>query len=139
MAFLDLLNPSSGARQLKTPRARAVFRSAFPTMKTLLDSGHDLFVEFCDYDKNWGFLLFLRPARHQALSVGRALAASILLGLPLGLFGSILVALLARELGKSPPALFIFPALLIAVYFVAAQLTLFRAWNRRAERLAQMK
>lgn len=97
----------------------------------------DLFIDFCDADVNWSFLLFLRPERHQTIGAVRALAASVLLGLPLGLFGSILIGIIARQLDKSPPALLLFPAVLVTLYFVTAQLTVFRAWNRRAVRLAR--
>ncbi|HEY8944150.1 MAG TPA: hypothetical protein VIM73_07805 [Polyangiaceae bacterium] len=108
-------------------------------LKTPLDSGYDLFIDFCDYDRNWSFLLFLRPERNKAIGLVRAFFAALLLGVPLGLFGSIVVALMARELGKAPPALLVFPVVLTAVYFFAAQLTLFRAWNRRAQLLARRK
>ena len=107
--------------------------------KTTISPADNLFVDFCDHDGNWGFLLFLRPERHENIGVVRALAASVLLGLPLGLFGSILVSLAARLFDKAPPAVLVFPAVLVAVYFVASQVTLFRAWNRRAARLAQLK
>lgn len=102
-----------------------------------MSSDDDLLTAFCDADENWGFLLFLRPLRHESIGALRALAAAVLLGLPLGLLGSILVAVVARELGKSPPDLFVFPAALIAVYFLAGWLTVFRAWNRRAARLSR--
>ncbi len=107
--------------------------------KTTISPADNLFVDFCDYDRNWGFLLFLRPERHESIGVARALAASVPLGLPIGLLGSILVSLAARLFDKPAPAVLAFPAVLVAVYFVAAHMTLFRAWNRRAERLARLK
>jgi hypothetical protein len=107
--------------------------------KRSLSSTDDLLIDFCDYDKNWSFLLFLRPRPEENIGPARALAAAVLLGMPLGMFGSILVSLVARELGKPAPALLVFPALLIAIYFCVAQLTLFRAWNRRAAQLARVQ
>lgn len=112
-------------------------RAHIPMSNHSINPTDDLFVDFCDSDVNWSFLLFLRPERQQAIGVVRAFAVSVLLGLPLGLFGSILIGLIARELGKTPPAVFLFPAVLTALYFVSAQLTVFAAWNRRAARLAR--
>jgi len=97
----------------------------------------DEFIDFCDRDSNWGPLLFLRPERKQKLSLGRTLAGAVLLGAPLGLLGSICMSLFARFSAQPAPALMYFPLVLTLGYFCAARLTLARAWNQRAARLAR--
>lgn len=97
----------------------------------------DVFVDFCDRDANWGPLLFLRPARNERMGVTRTLAGAVLLGLPLGLFGSIAMALFARLFERPEPGMLYFPVILIVAYWVVSNLTLARAWNRRAARLAR--
>jgi hypothetical protein len=93
--------------------------------------------DFCDHDPNWGPLLFLRPERREKMSPLRTAAGAVLLGLPYGLLATILLALFARVMARPAPALFIFPLLLTLGYWLVAQLTLARAWNRRAARLAR--
>lgn len=97
----------------------------------------DLFVDFCDRDANWGPLLFLRPARNARMGLARTLAGAVLLGLPLGLLGSIAMTLFARLFERPEPGLVYFPLTLIAAYWFVASITLARAWNRRATRLAR--
>lgn len=99
----------------------------------------DLFVNFCDYDANWGPILFLRPERNASIGLSRWLAAAVLVGVPLGLFGSIVVSLIARSLEKPIPPVLAFPLALTAIYFVIGRFTIVRAWNRRATRLAQLR
>lgn len=95
------------------------------------------FVDFCDQDSNWGPLLFLRPERKERMGLVRTVAGAVLLGLPLGLFGTIVMTLFARLVSQPAPALAYFPAILTVAYWVVAQVTLARAWNRRALRLAR--
>ena len=95
------------------------------------------FIDFCDRDANWGPLLFLRPSRTQRIRTTRTLAGAVLLGLPLGILGSICMVLFARLAARPEPALFFFPAILTAGYWIVGHITLVRAWNRRAERLAR--
>jgi hypothetical protein len=97
----------------------------------------DVFVDFCDQDSNWGPLLFLRPGRNERMGLPRTIAGAVLLGLPLGLFGTIVMTLFARLVSQPAPALVYFPAILTVAYWVVAQVTLARAWNRRALRLAR--
>jgi hypothetical protein len=94
-------------------------------------------VDFCDRDTNWGPLLFLRPARADRMSPGRTAAGAVLLGIPLGLFAAIVLTLMARALSRPVPPVGYFPPLLTVAYWVVAQFTLARAWNRRAARLAR--
>jgi hypothetical protein len=93
------------------------------------------FVDFCDRDANWGPLLFLRPARNERLSLWRTGVGALLLGAPFGLLATIVLTLVARGFEVAGPSLFVFPLLLTAGYWLIAQLTLARAWNRRSARL----
>src|SRR5438128_2159549 len=95
-----------------------------------------VFTDFCDHDPNWGPLLFLRPARQERMSVLRTALGALLLGLPYGLLATILLTLCARMLSHPVPSLLQFPLFLTCGYWLVAQLTLARAWNRRAKRLA---
>jgi len=97
----------------------------------------DELIDFCDRDSNWGPLLFLRPDRKQRLSLGRTVAGAVLLGVPLGLLGSIFMSLFARVVSQPAPALMYFPLILTLGYFCVAKVTLVRAWNQRATRLAR--
>lgn len=97
----------------------------------------DLLIDFCDRDSTWGPLLFLRPERKERMSQARTAAGAVLLGVPLGLLGSILMTLFARAVDQSSPGLFYFPLVLTVGYWLVAQLTLARAWNQRAARLAR--
>jgi hypothetical protein len=96
-----------------------------------------VFTDFCDRDANWGPLLFLRPAREARISAARTGLGALILGLPYGLLATILLSLLARAVAQPAPSLAHFPLLLTLGYWLVAQLTLARAWNRRAERLAR--
>jgi hypothetical protein len=97
----------------------------------------DLLIDFCDQDSNWGPLLFLRPARHERIGSARALAGAVLLGLPLGIIGSIVMVLFARFVSQPEPTLMYFPTILTIAYWIVGSVTLVRAWNHRAARLAR--
>jgi hypothetical protein len=99
----------------------------------VLPSDRD-FIEFCECDSNWGPLLFLRPAADERMSVRHTAFGAILLGVPFGLFATIILTLYAHFIGKPAPALFQYPLLLSLGYWLTAQLTLARAWNRRVKR-----
>ena len=79
----------------------------------------------------------MRPDRKQRISTLRNIAGALILGLPFGLLGTILVTLLMRVLEKPAPALMYFPLVLTLVYTVVARVTVVRAWNDRANRLAR--
>jgi hypothetical protein len=95
------------------------------------------FIDFCDRDANWGPLLFLRPERKQRIGATRTIAGAVLLGLPLGLLGAIVMSLFAAAMARPAPALMFFPLLLTLAYGVVGHITLARAWNQRAARLAR--
>jgi hypothetical protein len=97
----------------------------------------DVFNDFCDRDSNWGPLLFLRPDRRARMSALRTAAGALLLGLPYGLLAAILLGLCARLFSQPMPSLVQFPVFLTLGYWLVAQFTLARAWNRRAARLAR--
>ena len=97
----------------------------------------DNLIDFCDRDSNWGPLLFLRPERKQRMSQRRTAAGAVLLGIPLGLLGSILMNLFALAMQQRAPGLFYFPLVLTLGYWLVAHFTLARAWNQRAARLAR--
>jgi hypothetical protein len=97
----------------------------------------DHLIDFCDRDSNWGPLLFLRPARKERMSHARTAAGALLLGAPLGLFGSIVMHLFARLVHQQAPGLMYFPLVLTLGYWLVAHITLARAWNQRAARLAR--
>lgn len=97
----------------------------------------DLLTAFCDHDKKWGPILFLRPPRHQRLGLTRLLAMAALPGIGLGLFGSILLLLAARAVGQAAPPVYAFPLALTCIYFAVCRLTIVPAWNRRAARISR--
>jgi hypothetical protein len=97
----------------------------------------DQLIDFCDRDSNWGPLLFLRPERKERMDVARTIAGAVLLGVPLGLLGSILMSLFGSLMSQPSPGLFYFPAVLTLGYWCVARFTLARAWNQRASRLAR--
>lgn len=88
--------------------------------------------ELSDRDDMWGPLLFLRPERSRPMSPARVLVLSGLLGLFYGMLGNVVLALLAKVGPQGKPPVWLMPALLTAVYFVCAQLSVAAAWNRRA-------
>jgi hypothetical protein len=97
----------------------------------------DVFNDFCDRDSNWGPLLFLRPLRRERMSPVRTALGALLLGLPYGLLATIVLTLCARLFSRPLPSVVQFPLFLSLGYWLVAQFTLARAWNRRAERLAR--
>jgi hypothetical protein len=90
-----------------------------------------------DRDDMWGPLVFLRPPRHKAMSAGRVLLISSVLGLFYGTLGNVVIALLTRTGMGYRPSPLVMPVLLTAMYFVCAQLSLVGAWNRRARALSR--
>lgn len=98
---------------------------------------HELLNQLADTGALWGPLLFLRPKRHQVLSSGRLLTVCTLFSGFYGMCGNVLIAL-ARH-GASRPLLpvHVLPLLLTAFAFLCGQLTVARAWNTRARRMAR--
>lgn len=95
--------------------------------------------DFNDQDEMWGPLLFLRPERHQPISVLRVLALSGLLGSFYGMLGNVVLGLLARAGSSDKPSVVMMPLLLTAVYFTCAQISVAAAWNRRARSLSRQR
>lgn len=93
--------------------------------------------EFSDRDDMWGPLLFLRPEQRQLMTPARVLAIAALLGLFYGMLGNVMLALLAQAGPAGKPPMWAMPAVLTAMYFVCAQLSIAAAWNRRARSLAR--
>jgi hypothetical protein len=95
--------------------------------------------EFSDNDEMWGPLLFLRPERRQVISPSRLLALSSLLGGFYGMLGNVALALLARSSPGAKPSVLMMPAILTAMYFIVARLSIVAAWNRRARLLSRQQ
>jgi hypothetical protein len=61
---------------------------------------------------------------------------ALLPGVFLGLFGSILFALVARQFERPPLPIYFLPIVLTTAYFAACRIILAPSWNRRAELLS---
>jgi len=91
------------------------------------------FNELSDRDAFWGPLLAFRPEKRQCISGLRALAMTTTLGGFYGMLLNLAVALIFRKsVHHHVPSVLMMPAILTFTYFVAFQLTLGPAWNRRA-------
>ena len=90
-----------------------------------------------DQDEMWGPLLFLRPERQKLLTPARTLAIAALLGTFYGMLGNVVIGFLARVGPAGKPPVWMMPALLTAMYFVCAELSIVAAWNRRARLLSR--
>ena len=90
------------------------------------------FNELSDRDSFWGPLLGFRPDKKQCIGNARVVAMAATLGGFYGMLLNLAVVLICRRTGHQPPPVFIMPAMLTLTYFVAFQLTLGPAWNRRA-------
>jgi hypothetical protein len=95
--------------------------------------------QFSDQDEMWGPLLFLRPERQRLLTPLRVLSLAGILGGFYGMLGNVVLGLLARGGGAGKPSVLMMPALLTAMYFVSAQISIVAAWNRRARLLSRQQ
>lgn len=95
------------------------------------------FNELSDKDTFWGPLLAFRPEKTRCISSLRALTMAATLGGFYGMLLNLVLALICRNTAQRVPALFMMPAILTSTYFVAFQLTLGPAWNRRAKLMAR--
>jgi hypothetical protein len=95
--------------------------------------------QFSDQDDMWGPLLFLRPERQHLLTPLRVLTISAMLGGFYGMLGNVVLGLLARAGSTGRPSALMMPALLTAMYFVCAQISIVGAWNRRARLLSRQQ
>jgi len=95
------------------------------------------FNELSDRDAFWGPLLMFRPEKKQCISSFRALTMAATLGGFYGMLLNVIIALLCRHSAQRMPALYMMPSILTSTYFIAFQLTLGPAWNRRAKLIAR--
>ncbi|MET0790807.1 MAG: hypothetical protein ABW061_04745 [Polyangiaceae bacterium] len=94
------------------------------------------FNEVSDRDAFWGPLLGFRPEKRRCISSARALLMASTLGGFYGMLLNLAVALIFRKAAHHHlPSVLMMPAILTLTYFVAFQLTLGPAWNRRARLL----
>ena len=94
------------------------------------DAADERWNQLNDDDPLWGPLADFRPAKNRRFTAIRALMLASAAG---GFFGFVLDLVWALSAGKeSLPSVYAMPLLLTLVAFVAFQLTLGRAWNRRA-------
>ncbi len=91
------------------------------------------FNELNDKDAFWGPLLVFRPEKKRCISSLRALTMAATLGGFYGMLLNLALALICRHSAHRLPALHLMPSILTLTYFVAFQLTLGPAWNRRAK------
>ena len=91
------------------------------------------FNELNDRDAFWGPLIGFRPEKKRCISNARALAMASTLGGFYGMLLNLVLALITRHSAHAhPPHVLTMPVVLTLTYFVAFQLTLGPAWNRRA-------
>jgi hypothetical protein len=90
--------------------------------------------ELSDRDAFWGPLLGFRPDKSQCISVTRALTLTALVGGFYGMLLNLMLAMICRHSQHAPPV-YGAPLVLTLTYFVAFQLSIGPAWNRRARLL----
>jgi hypothetical protein len=93
--------------------------------------------EICDSDALWGPLVLLRPAPDKPIGHARLLLMCSLFGLFYGMCANAVFAIAHHFGGRHPPAVYAAPLLLALGSFLCGELTLVRAWNRRAQRHAR--
>jgi len=91
------------------------------------------FNELSDRDAFWGPLLVFRPEKDRCISSFRAFCMAATLGVFYGMLLNLALALICRHSAHRVPAVHLMPSILTLTYFVAFQLTLGPAWNRRAK------
>jgi hypothetical protein len=92
--------------------------------------------DLSDKDAFWGPLLSFRPEKHRCISAGRVLMLTSLVGGFYGMVLNLMLALVCRHARAVPPV-YGAPLVLTFTYFVAFQLSLGPAWNRRARLLVR--
>ncbi len=98
---------------------------------------NERFNERSDKDAFWGPLLAFRPEKRRCISSFRAFGMAATLGGFYGMLLNLVLALICRHTSQRVPALPLMPAILTLTYFVAFQITLGPAWNRRAKLMAR--
>ncbi len=81
----------------------------------------------------WWPIDFIRPKKHAPMTARVVLVIAVLYGVLGGMIANIVFALAGSGLARQP---YILPLAVPAAWFVVHRLTLARAWNRRAARLA---
>ena len=89
-----------------------------------------------DRDAFWGPLLSFRPEKEHCISAGRVLLLTSVVGGFYGMMLNVMLALICRRAHHMPPV-YGAPLVLTFTYFVAFQLSLAPAWNRRARLLVR--
>ena len=92
--------------------------------------------ELSDRDAFWGPLLSFRPEKEQCISVGRSLLLTSLVGGFYGMLLNVMLGIICHRSHQMPPV-YGAPLVLTVTYFVAFQLSLAPAWNRRARLLVR--
>ena len=87
--------------------------------------------QLSDRDAFWGPLLSFRPEKDRCISVGRVLLLTSLVGGFYGMLLNVMLGLICHRSHHLPPV-YGPPLVLTFTYFVAFQLSLAPAWNRRA-------
>jgi hypothetical protein len=98
-----------------------------------------ILIDLADSDALWGPLLFLRPEPCEYLGVGRIFLASVIVGGVQGMAANIGMAFAHRLTGNAPPPAHLLPMVLTLALAAVLQLSIGRAWNRRADRLARKR
>jgi len=96
------------------------------------------FNELSDRDAFWGPLLVFRPEKDRCISSFRAFCMAATLGVFYGMLLNLALALICRHSAHRVPAVHLMPSILTLTYFVAFQLTLGPAWNRRAKLMVRL-
>lgn len=92
--------------------------------------------QLSDRDAFWGPLLSFRPDKERPISLGRSLVLTALVGGFYGMLLNVMLAIICHRNHAMPPV-YGAPLLLTFTYFVAFQLSLAPAWNRRARLLVR--
>ncbi|MEO7037132.1 MAG: hypothetical protein ABI548_24475 [Polyangiaceae bacterium] len=92
--------------------------------------------DLSDRNAFWGPLLSFRPEKEQCIGVSRALLLTSVVGVFYGMLLNVMLALICRHARHMPPV-YGAPLMLTFTYFVAFQLSLAPAWNRRARLLVR--
>ncbi len=92
--------------------------------------------DLSDRDAFWGPLLSFRPEKERVISVGRSLLLTSLVGGFYGMLLNVMLGIICHHSQHRPPV-YGAPLVLTFTYFVAFQLSLAPAWNRRARLLVR--
>jgi hypothetical protein len=95
------------------------------------------FNELSDKDAFWGPLLVFRPEKRRCIGSLRVFTMAATLGGFYGMLLNFALAFICRLSAQRLPAGYLMPLVLTLTYFVAFQLTLGPAWNRRAKLLVR--